>query len=145
MKYACAFLAGLAVIATLHAAENDSMDALAERYVKLVLALGQHDADYVDAYYGPPQWQADAESAKRPLTDIDRDAAAVEAALAAAKPAQSADEIVRLRHEYLSKQLSALRARVAMLGGKARARCSCGERSGHHRDDGHHHPVGAAT
>ena len=34
-------------------AENDSMNALAERYVKLVLALGQHDADYVDAYYGP--------------------------------------------------------------------------------------------
>ncbi len=119
MKYACALLAGLAVIATLHAAENDSMNVLAERYVKLVLALGQHDADYVDAYYGPPQWQTDAESAKRPLSDIDRDAAAVEAALAAAKPAQSAEEIVRLRHEYLSKQLSALRARVAMLGGKA--------------------------
>ena len=118
MKCAYALLAGLAVIATLHAAENDSMNPLAERYVKLVLALGQHDADYVDAYYGPPQWQKDAESAKRPLADIDRDAAGVEGALVAAKPAPSAEEIVRLRHEYLSKQLAALRARVSMLSGK---------------------------
>jgi len=57
------------------------------------------------------------EGAKRPLAEIDRDAAAVEAALAAAKPAQSVEEILRLRHEYLTKQLSALRARVSMLGG----------------------------
>ena len=63
----------MAIVCT--AAENDSMNALAERYVKLVLALGQHDADYVDAYYGPPEWQKEAERAKRPLADIDRDAA----------------------------------------------------------------------
>jgi hypothetical protein len=118
MKRAYALAACLAVMVTIHAAENDSMNALAERYVKLVLALGQHDTDYVDAYYGPPQWRKDAEGAKRPLPEIDREAGAVEAALAAAKPAQSAEEIVRLRHEYLTKQLSALRARVSMLGGK---------------------------
>jgi hypothetical protein len=118
MTRAYALAACLAVMVTIHAAENDSMNALAERYVKLVLALGQHDTDYVDAYYGPPQWRKDAEGAKRPLPEIDREAAAVEAALAAAKPAQSAEEIVRLRHEYLTKQLSALRARVSMLGGK---------------------------
>ena len=40
------------------------MNALAERYVKLVLALGQHDTDYVDAYYGPPEWKREAEAAK---------------------------------------------------------------------------------
>jgi hypothetical protein len=118
MKGAYALAACLAVVVALHAAENDSMNALAERYVKLVLALGQHDADYVDAYYGPPQWQKEAESTKRPLADIDRDAAAVEAALAAARPPQSAEETVRLRHEFLSKQIAALRARVSMLGGK---------------------------
>ena len=118
MKSAYALAAGIAVMITLHAVENDSMNALAERYVKLVLTLGQHDADYVDAYYGPPEWQKEAKSGKPPLAEIDRDAAAVEAALAAAKPAQSAEEILRLRHEYLTKQLSALRARVSMLGGK---------------------------
>ena len=39
--------------------------------MKLVLALGQHDADYVDAYYGPPEWRKEAEAAKRPLAEID--------------------------------------------------------------------------
>ena len=36
------------------------MNALAERYVRLVLALGQHDPDYVDAYYGPAAWRTEA-------------------------------------------------------------------------------------
>jgi len=33
---------------------NRELNDIAEPYVKLVLAVGQHDADYVDAYYGPP-------------------------------------------------------------------------------------------
>lgn len=40
------------------------VNALAERYVRLVLALGQHDRDYVDAYYGPPEWRMEAELTK---------------------------------------------------------------------------------
>ena len=98
--------------------ENDSMNALAERYVKLVLALGQHDADYVDAYYGPQEWRREAAAAKRTLADIGRDAGAALTALAAARPGDSAEEAVRLRHEYLTRQLGALRARVSMLEGQ---------------------------
>ena len=30
-------------------------DPLAERYVNLALALGEHDEHYVDAYFGPPR------------------------------------------------------------------------------------------
>ena len=37
------------------------MNRIAEPYVKLVLAVGQHDADYVDAFYGPPEWRTEAE------------------------------------------------------------------------------------
>jgi hypothetical protein len=99
-------------------AENDGMNAIAERYVKLVLAMGQHDADYVDAFYGPPEWRKEAEAAKRPLTAIDADAAAALKLLAAAPPAKDADELTMLRHQYLTKQLQALRARVAMLEGR---------------------------
>ena len=101
-------------------AENDAMNALAERYVKLVLALGQHDADYVDAYYGPPEWRKEAETGKRPLPQIDRDAMALQQSLAAAAPPAGAEEIVRLRHTYVTKQMSALRTRVAMLRAQAR-------------------------
>ena len=46
------------------------MNDIAERYVKLVLALGQHDADYVDAYYGPPEWKQEAERRKVPLDEL---------------------------------------------------------------------------
>src|SRR5512145_3149496 len=91
------------------------MNGIAERYVKLVLALGQHDADYVDAYYGPPEWRKEAEQTKRPLAEIGHDAAAAYEALAKLKMEPQAEEAVRLRHEYLTRQLSALRARVSML------------------------------
>src|SRR5258707_2818174 len=50
------------------------MNTIAERYVKLVLAVGPHDAAYVDAYYGPAEWKAEAERQKRSLVDIDAEA-----------------------------------------------------------------------
>jgi hypothetical protein len=99
-------------------AEDDAMNQLAERYVKLVLALGQHDADYVDAYYGPPEWRKDAETSKRPLDQIDKEATALQQSLVSAAPAATVEEIVRLRYTYLTKQVSALQTRVAMLRGR---------------------------
>jgi hypothetical protein len=92
------------------------MNGIAERYVKLVLALGQHDADYVDAYYGPPDWKKEAESAKVPLDDL---AAAVKELLGAvgAVP-RPAGELEQLRLKYLERQLSAVGARIRMLKGE---------------------------
>ncbi len=97
------------------APDVNPMDAIAESYVKLVLALGQHDAAYVDAFYGPPEWKTEAAAQKRPLDDIDREAARL---VQDAGPAPSdGDAMSGLRHEYLVKQLQALRARVKMLSG----------------------------
>ena len=92
------------------------MSAIADRYVSLVLALGVHDTDYVDAYYGPPELRTQAEAAKRPLADIRADAVTLLADLAATKP--PAEEIAALRHQYLQRQLEALVSRVDMLSGK---------------------------
>jgi len=92
---------------------SESMQVLATQYVSLVLAMGHHDPDYVDAYYGPPEWRAAA--VKRPLADIDRDAAALAGRLAADVPSEGAEPIDVLRHRYLFRQLEALRARVKML------------------------------
>jgi hypothetical protein len=36
------------------------MNGIAERYVHLVLSLGQHDPDHVDAFYGPLAWKTQA-------------------------------------------------------------------------------------
>ncbi len=92
------------------------MDRVAESYVKLVLAVGQHDPDYVDAYYGPPAWKTEVEANKRPLADLRAEASALINELRA-NPANGG-ELVRLRHQYLVKQLESMVARLDMLGGK---------------------------
>lgn len=100
---------------------SDPLKSVAERYVKLVLALGQHDADYVDAFYGPPEWRKEVETTKPSLATIDQQAVALERELAKAPqspPVARDAEIWKLRLEYLARQLSSLRARVAMLQGK---------------------------
>ena len=111
-------LCAMCLAATLRA-QGTGMNTLAERYVRLVLAVGQHDRDYVDAYYGPPEWRKEAEAQKLPLSEIASRASALAAAVAAAKPPVTADEMTQLRHQYLARQLDAVRARVSMLtGGK---------------------------
>ena len=102
------------------------MNAVAERYVHLVLALGQHDPDYVDAFYGPVEWKTQAEKEKRSLDAIGIEAAELMKNIGGAQAShsdaatalKSGDELVKLRREYLQKQISALAARVRMLKGE---------------------------
>ncbi len=94
----------------------DDMNAVAERYAHLVLALGQHDPDYVDAFYGPSEWKTQAETEKKSLDAIGAEAAELIATLARIPDAAtSADEMLKLRREYLQKQISAMAARVRMV------------------------------
>ena len=94
------------------------MNQVAESYVKLVLAVGRHDADYVDAYYGPPEWKAQADSSTIALPDIERRATALIAQLGADTAAGvDTSDMARLRHAYLRRQLEAMVARVKMLQG----------------------------
>ncbi|MGK5067684.1 hypothetical protein [Janthinobacterium sp. RT4P48] len=81
---------------------------VAERYVKLVLAMGLHDAAYVDAYYGPPAWQQEALDQQASLSGIQ---AATNETLALL-----ADEHC-LRAVNLRKQLQAVLAKAEMLQG----------------------------
>ncbi|HZO20696.1 MAG TPA: hypothetical protein VFB46_17030 [Gemmatimonadaceae bacterium] len=97
-------------------ASEQRMNAIAESYVKLVLAVGQHDPNYVDAYYGPPAWKASADSAKLPLDEILRRADAALAQLGDVPPERQ--DLPSLRARYLRTQLGALRARVRMLQGE---------------------------
>jgi hypothetical protein len=94
------------------------MSDLSERYVKLVLGVGVHDADYVDAFYGPPEWRAAAAEQRRGIDELDADAAVLLAELADDVPSRSADEVERLRHRYLTTQVESLRSRLKMLRGE---------------------------
>ena len=93
------------------------MSTIAERYVRLVLAVGQHDADYVDAFYGPAEWKAESERRKLSLRDVDAEAGRLIADLPPLSDADRRDELVVLRRDYLARQLEALRGRVRMLEG----------------------------
>jgi hypothetical protein len=96
------------------------MNAVAERYVLLVLALGQHDPDYVDAFYGPTEWKTEAEEQKKTLDAIGGEAAKLSVTLIETPiaPGTSDSDLRQLRREYLRKQLAALAARVRMLKGE---------------------------
>ena len=93
------------------------MSQIAHEYVRLVLAMGHHDPDYVDAYYGPADIKAGADTAKLTLDDIGRTVNIVTDWVRGV-PADGRDELSRLRHQYLEKQLSAMGARVRMLKGE---------------------------
>ncbi|HUE89277.1 MAG TPA: hypothetical protein VMO26_24630 [Vicinamibacterales bacterium] len=101
-------------------ASVDPFREIAIRYVKLVLAVGPHDADFVDAYYGGEELRKEAEAAKAPLATLAAQAAALESDIAkAALPGWKDDaELWRLRKQYLQRQTAAVGARIGMLQGK---------------------------
>jgi hypothetical protein len=84
---------------------------IAESYVRLVLAVGRHDGDYVDAYYGPPEWKSETDSVSLTLPEIERRAQELVAEV------RDSPTLDPRRKAYLLGQLRALLARVQMLGG----------------------------
>lgn len=95
----------------------DAMDRAAEDYVKLVLAMGPHDDDYVDAYYGPEALKTEAEEQLTDLSSIRQMAGSVLADLRGID-ASNEEELVRLRHRFLTLQLESLLSRAGMLEGE---------------------------
>ena len=100
---------------------------LAEQYVHLVLSMGHHDPDYVDAYYGPDSWRERAVREALSLPQIGDAAAVLIAELEQIAPesdrhgVSDSDSLPQLRRQYLQRQSEALRTRVRMLGGHALA------------------------
>ena len=116
---------------------SSDLDGLAERYVRLVLAIGEHDANMVDAYYGPPQWREDARAQERSLDALDSDARILAGELA---DVAAPDDLTALRRRALSEQLASIRARLEILRGTKmsfdeEARRIYGVAPPHHDDD----------
>ncbi|MBC3767052.1 hypothetical protein [Neptunicella marina] len=94
------------MISTYSAAAAQSIDQIAEQYVKLVLAMGQHDGGYVDAYYGPEAWAEQAKGKNIPVAQIVSDAEILRGELP--KASEHTPLMQRLRLYYLDQQLVAL-------------------------------------
>lgn len=107
------------LIAPLVACSNTgfrSVDEIAERYVMLVLATGELDPDYVDAYYGPAEWRDKVRQQTPDLKALIADARTARTALASIST--PSDTMSQLRHDYLARQLDALISYLEILDGK---------------------------
>ncbi|HNL27942.1 MAG TPA: hypothetical protein PKO47_14215, partial [bacterium] len=101
--------------------ELPTMNTIAEHYVRLILKIGLHDGDYVDAYYGPDSLKPKSDTAllktEYALTALLTECDQLLAQLAQIKP-DPKQRMDVLRHTYLVKQLTAARTKIEMLNGK---------------------------
>ncbi|MET0280977.1 MAG: hypothetical protein ABW278_07625 [Steroidobacteraceae bacterium] len=98
--------------------QRTPLDAIAEDYVRLTLEAGEHEAGYVDAYYGPEEWAQRAKQSARPVPALRAATEALLQRLAATDESALAPLEVR-RKRLLGGQLIAARTRLAMISGES--------------------------
>lgn len=103
--------------AAVTAAPAMAIGDIADAYIKLTLEAGTHEAEYVDAYYGPAGLQEAAKAKPRSLADLIAEARTLAAAIDAALP-QISGEMERRRALALRGMLVAADTRLQMLQGK---------------------------
>ena len=96
---------------------GDSLDVIARDYVALILEIGEREPGYVDAYYGPAEWQAAATANPRTVPQLIQGAAGLTERLNAVST-RGAEPAVAQRRAYLLAHASAASARLRMLSGE---------------------------
>jgi hypothetical protein len=116
IRHLVAAMAAFALVScTAEPAED--LDAIARDYLLLQLTIGEKEEGYIDAYYGPPeiQAQAKAEAPANDLAKLAERAAALRERLSATAPEAGTIEAQRAR--FLDAQLVAAQTRLRMLQG----------------------------
>ncbi|HEU0296643.1 MAG TPA: hypothetical protein VFR47_28155 [Anaerolineales bacterium] len=86
---------------------------LGEEFVRLALAIEQHVPGYVDSYFGPDEWMAQAKQAgKVPLQHL------TERADRLARDLFQADELDSQRRDFLARQVKAMQMSLRLLSGE---------------------------
>ena len=89
------------------------MKPIAETFVKLGLAVWQHTADFVDAYFGPPEWIREAQEMGRPpVGELLKEASDL---LVSIKGNQA---IEPARRDYLEGETRAIHTALRMMAGE---------------------------
>ena len=116
--FALIFLTAIPLACSRRAARraSQSIDAAAESYVRIVLALAERDEDSLDSYHGPRSWQDDARTRHASLESVRSDASALRDELSARSAGDGRDDEVR--RAFLIRQLDAVVARIDILHGK---------------------------
>ncbi|GAB5482565.1 MAG: hypothetical protein Pars92KO_23220 [Parasphingorhabdus sp.] len=103
-------------VATEKVARSTALDSIASDYVQLTLELGEQEAGYVDAYYGPADWAAAAKAKPRDMRELGN--GIVDLMLRLDALPASDDALVEARKRFLSAQLEAALTRHAMMQGE---------------------------
>lgn len=117
-------LALVLAVAALSACQRDSESAgrsglgeIAREYVLLSLTIGEKEEGYIDAYYGPAEFQAKAK-ADAAIQDLDTLARRTEVLLRKVQGITSDDPMEARRAKFLAAQLTAAATRLRMLKGE---------------------------
>ena len=95
-----------------------TLDDIANKYLKLALAIGQYDTDLIDAYYGPEKWKPKAiEGKSLPYEELKWQTTSLIDQLSAIDN-MGFSNMELLRYQFLNKQLQAMRTKLDMLSGK---------------------------
>ena len=93
--------------------ETSQIDLIARDYVQLTLELGEQEAGYVDAYYGPAEWAKTAKTKPRDMRELGN--GIVDLMLRLDALPVSDDALVEARKRFLSAQFEAALTRHAMI------------------------------
>ncbi|MFT6867626.1 MAG: hypothetical protein ACJA08_002469 [Cyclobacteriaceae bacterium] len=93
-----------------------TMDGIAEKYVKLILEIGQYNGDFVDAYYGPDEWKPTSKADSIPAKKFISRAIDL-ISLCDQVDTKSFTDLDHARLIMMKKQLLAAKTKVEMING----------------------------
>jgi len=92
------------------------LDEAAQDYVHLVLEIGAHEKDFVDAYFGPPEWRIEAEAHPRNISELKAEADRIQSTLSAMDT--SAQQLMEhRRNAWLKANVASARSRLDIIEG----------------------------
>jgi hypothetical protein len=101
------------------AQRNTNLNTLAEKYVRLGLAIGLYDTDFVDAYYGPDSLKPTTpKAATMPADSFKKAVATLMTEFKTFGEQSSIDDTTKKRIDWITKQLKAFDRRIDIFNGK---------------------------
>ena len=117
MKWLSLFAAFLIAGCVSAGPARESLDSIARDYVKLQLAIGEKEEGYIDAYYGPPEWQAEAKAVAATPAALTQRAGVLTVRLKSLADSRL-EPLERRRRDFLLAQLRAASTRLRMMQGE---------------------------
>ncbi len=99
-------------------AADKVIDPLAIEYIQLSLEMGEKEEGYIDAYYGPKDYQENAKKEPRDLAALGSAISDLKSRITAIKD-ETLSKVSQRRKAFLLAQLTAAQTRHRMLGGES--------------------------